>query len=108
MARHPSLLPLLFDKIGVAFAPELRSHPLFAGPQDKRWAGDMLPLLLSHIYVARSESLWREAPTAKWLKETLDAAWPTLSAGVGKLQLAVADQTTRRAVYRHVLVSDSE
>ena len=103
IARHPHLLPLLFDKIGLAFPREMSLSPLFAldGVQD-----DAVPALLAHVYVSRSESLWREADVSAWLLSTLQQAWPTLQQHADDICRPAADAQSRWGIYRHVIVSD--
>ncbi|UZJ54562.1 hypothetical protein CBS101457_003882 [Exobasidium rhododendri] len=103
MARHPQLLPMLFEKIGLGFPNEMRASSIFSFDSIQ---GDSIPQLLAHIYVSRSESLWRDSEVSSWLLSTLREIWPTLQKRADDLCRPVADQRSRMGIYRHVLVSD--
>lgn len=101
IARHPQLLPLLFDKIGLAFPTKIKTSSLFNFEE-----GQNIPKLLAHIYVSRSESLWRDSDTSSWLLSTLEQAWPILERHQEEICQASIDEKSKMGIYRHVLVSD--
>lgn len=107
IARHPQVLVPLLDKIGAPMPTEVpRSHALLALETDE---GDTMPQLLTHIYVARSESLWREPGMSSWLTSTLRDSWPVLEAAYSKgtwSRSSAMSELAREGIYRHVLVSD--
>jgi Transcriptional repressor TCF25 len=107
ISRHPQLLPSLLDKIGVSMPEGVpRSHPIFEFPTAE---GDSMPELLTHVYVSRSESLWREAGMSTWLTKTIKEVWPTLEKSFESNQwnrACVTYEKARLSIYRHVLVSD--
>ncbi|PWN88461.1 DUF654-domain-containing protein [Acaromyces ingoldii] len=118
MARHPHVLPLLFEKIGQPF-PVDASHAIFAMPDAAAYDGHQdaeaeagLAALLAHVYVSRNESLWKESAVASWLSKTLCEAFPVLTADPaagkahGDIEKAKTDSLTKLGIYRHVLVSD--
>ncbi|PWN40529.1 D123-domain-containing protein [Ceraceosorus guamensis] len=107
IARCPVFVTMLFDKIGNALPQSLAGSNLFRIDEDRYSASeDALALLLGNIYVARSESLWREPATNQWLLDTLEEIWPELQKSENKPRPLQCSDTHRRAVYRHVLVSD--
>ncbi|PWN53219.1 DUF654-domain-containing protein [Violaceomyces palustris] len=110
VARHPMVVPLICSKAGVDLPSSISGHPLFS--LEPRWSSsvDTLPHLLSLIYTLRSESLWKEAGMANWLRDTTVELFSTLDqaleAGKAAYQPAVADERSRESVYRHIVVSD--
>lgn len=101
IARHPQVLPLLFDKIGLGFPSKMKSSFLFNFKETQN-----ISKLLALIYVSRSESLWRDADTSSWLLSTLEQAWPTLERRQDDLCQAAIDEKSKMGIYRHILVSD--
>lgn len=108
IARFPGAVPLLCNKVGVDLPDKIATHPLFQ-LAPRYGADDTLGSLLIHIYVLRSESLWKEPGYGEWLRSTAMELTETLVAdyeGRRKAQPAVASHNTRQGIYRHVLVSD--
>ncbi|KAI3486224.1 hypothetical protein L1887_50252 [Cichorium endivia] len=108
IARFPGAVPLLCNKAGVDLPDKIATHPLFQ-LAPRYGADDTLGSLLTHIYVLRSESLWKEPGYGEWLRSTAMELAETLVAdydGKRKAQPAVASHNTRQGIYRHVLVSD--
>lgn len=107
ISRHPQLLPSLLDKIGVPMPESISSsHPIFSFPTAE---GDSMPELLTHVYVSRSESLWREPGMSDWLIKTIKEVWPELQKSFDSGQwhrASVTYEKARLSIYRHVLVSD--
>lgn len=103
IARHPQVLPMLFDKIGLPFPAEMKSSSFFDLEDANRGT---VSTLLAHIYVSRSESLWRETDVSKWLSTTLQEAWTILKHRLNDICLPAIDEEGRMGIYRHVLVSD--
>ncbi|PWZ01270.1 DUF654-domain-containing protein [Testicularia cyperi] len=111
IARYPGVVPLLCNKVGVELPSKVAGHPLFQ--VSNRWSEsqDTLTDLLVHIYVLRSESLWKEPGYGAWLRSTAVELSDTLIAdhdlgGKSKRNPAVASHNTKQGIYRHVLVSD--
>ncbi|KAK4684026.1 transcription factor 25, partial [Tremellales sp. Uapishka_1] len=78
MIRYPQVVVLLADKIGASVPSELRSNPLFEVQGGYIESEDNLAHLLSHIYVARSEALWKEPPLIKWFGSIATSLLPTV------------------------------
>ncbi|SJX66563.1 uncharacterized protein SRS1_16791 [Sporisorium reilianum f. sp. reilianum] len=111
IARFPAAVPLLCSKAGIELPSKLAGHAAFQLRTRFDPAHDTLPDLLTHIYVLRSDSLWKEPGYAEWLRSTAmalaDALVTDFELGSKrKSAAAVAALTTRRGIYRHVLVSD--
>lgn len=112
IARFPAVVPLICNKAGVDLPSTIAGHPLFQLQSRFSASKDTLADLLTHIYVLRSESLWKEEGYAQWLRKTTMDVSPTLTADFDlpekqrKSQPAVASHNTRQGIYRHVLVSD--
>lgn len=103
---HSSLSFLSFVASGLPFA-SLFAHFLPFRP------GPLTTLhLLSHIYVLRSQALWKEAPTLAWLQSQLPLILPDLLASNEKAyapRQAVLDHFkngTPESIVRHVMVAE--
>ncbi len=112
IARFPAVVPLLCSKAGVELPSKIAGHPLFQLSPRFSTEQDTLSDLLTHIYVLRSESLWKEPGLAEWLRSTALSLSDSLLSDFDqpphkrKTQPASASHATRQGVYRHVLVSD--
>lgn len=112
IARYPAVVPLLCNKAGIDLPSKIAGYPLFQLESRFSPSKDTLPDLLTHIYVLRSESLWKEPGYAEWLRSTtMDLADDLiadfeLGESKRKTKPAVASHNTRQGIYRHVLVSD--
>jgi hypothetical protein len=106
MALHPHVLPALLDKIGVPLPAGIAAdHPIFRSSDH----GDTMPEILAQIYVARSESLWRDGDTGSWLAKTLKDAWPVLDKAYNENRIhraSCAAYSYQEGIWRHILVSD--
>lgn len=109
IARHPQVVFPLLEKIGQAIPGEVQAnHPIFSSEGDGSEHGS-IPQILAQIYVARSESLWRESRRAKWLATTLQRCWPILLSSWENGEWNRPEPSNLDAVhsiYRHILVSD--
>lgn len=109
IARHPQVVFPLLEKIGQAIPGEVQAnHPIFSSEGDSGEHGS-IPQILAQIYVARSESLWRESRRAKWLATTLQRCWPILLSSWENGEWNRPEPSNLDAVhsiYRHILVSD--
>lgn len=134
MLEFPSVVPLLADKAEIMLSAEARSQPafriftphgyvnfsflcssVFSDPSSSSndLAEESLLHLLSHIYVQRSHSLWKDPSRSSWFAETVTelvrtSQLPpkaTATTGFARLQSLV-----RRSgdfdisIYRHVIV----
>ncbi|EST06850.1 Transcription factor 25 [Kalmanozyma brasiliensis GHG001] len=112
IARFPAVVPLLCNKIGIELPSTLAGHPLFQLAPRFSSSSDTLGDLLTHIYVLRSESLWKDPGLGDWLRSTTLALSPALIEDFNRpkqnrqTQPASASHRTRQGIYRHVLVSD--
>lgn len=112
IARFPAVVPLLCNKAGVELPSKIAGHCAFQLSTRYSSSSDTLADLLAHIYVLRSESLWKEAAHAEWLRATAMSLSDTLIADFDlgetkrKRQSPSASHNTRQGIYRHVLVSD--
>lgn len=69
--------------------------------------------LLSHIYVQRSQALWKEAATLSWLQSQLPSILPDLLTQDGPSSYALREKVlqhfkegTPESIARHVMVSE--
>ena len=112
IARFPAVVPLLCNKAGVELPSKMAGHPVFQLCTRFSSSQDTLADLLTHIYVLRSESLWKEAGYAEWLRSTAMSLSDALMADSEadakkrKANAPIAPHNTRQGIYRHVLVSD--
>lgn len=112
IARFPAAVPLLCNKAGIDLPSTIAGHPLFQLESRFSSSKDTLADLLTHIYVLRSESLWKEPGYANWLRSTTMDLAPTITADFDlgskhrKTQPPSASYNTRQGIYRHILVSD--
>lgn len=111
IARFPTVVPLLSNKAGVELPSKIAGHPMFQLESRFSSSKDTLPDLLTHIYVLRSESLWKEPGFGEWLRSTAMSLFDVLIADFDlgkkrKTQPGVASHNTRQGIYRHILVSD--
>ena len=111
IARFPAVVPLLCNKAGVELPSKIAGHPMFQLESRFSSSKDTLPDLLAHIYVLRSESLWKEPGYGEWLRSSAMGVADALTADYDlgskrKTQPAVASHQTRQGIYRHILVSD--
>nr|CDI56808.1 conserved hypothetical protein [Melanopsichium pennsylvanicum 4] len=112
IARFPQVVPLLCNKVGVELPSKIATHAVFALEPRFSSSKDTLADLLTHVYVLRSESLWKESGYAEWLRSTVMSISDALIADYDlgdkkrKTQPASASKNTRQGIYRHILVSD--
>ncbi|SPO31369.1 uncharacterized protein UTRI_06499 [Ustilago trichophora] len=111
IARFPAVVPLLCNKAGVELPSKIAGHPMFQLESRFSSSKDTLPDLLTHIYVLRSESLWKEPGFGEWLRSTAMSLSDALIADFDlgnkrQTQPGVASHNTRQGIYRHILVSD--
>ncbi|KLT44840.1 DUF654-domain-containing protein [Cutaneotrichosporon oleaginosum] len=117
----PEVVVLLADKIGANIPAEARSKPLLQIELGYTDSPTTLLHLLAHIYVARSEALWKEAKQLAWFEKVVASTLPDIDDGAARAAraevLAIA-QTPRHLgsdghlvvpinVCRHVLCSES-
>ncbi len=102
--QFPVTVPILLKKIGADLPMEALDDKL-AAPTSYADAGESAyAYLLSHLYAARSDSLWKEFDHSAWLSSTFKKIWPTMKDDfVLPDEPSVEDLT---GVYRHVIVSD--
>ncbi|EIW69934.1 hypothetical protein TREMEDRAFT_38605 [Tremella mesenterica DSM 1558] len=120
MQTFPQVIIPLFDKLSISLPPSARSQDLLsihAGYEPH----PSNPLhLLSHIYVSRSEALWKDSSHLSWLQTQLPLALKTIDGAEALLSRANAlsclqsprdpvDQMTNTPTFicRHVLCSES-
>ncbi|BEI81465.1 hypothetical protein CcaverHIS002_0206250 [Cutaneotrichosporon cavernicola] len=121
MKTFPEVVVLLADKIGANIPHEARSKPLLQVEVGYTDSPSTLLHLLAHIYVARSEALWKESKVLSWFERTLEATLPDIDDGAARAARAEAHaiaQTPRDLdadgelaiplnICRHVLCSES-
>ncbi|WFC99217.1 hypothetical protein MYAM1_001961 [Malassezia yamatoensis] len=98
IARHPQAAALLCEK--------LQLTPPVPLDECDEWSAqnEAFHMLLAHLYVHRSFSLWKEPQNLKWLQTTCQDMQSVLQDA--HLLGGNADETTRMGVYRHVTVAD--
>lgn len=121
MKTFPEVIVLLADKIGANIPSAVRQSTLTqveAGYSDDPSA---VIHLLSHIYVARNEALWKEPAVLAWFESTVAEHFDSIDDGQARLKRAEAHaiaQTPRDLgadgelviplnICRHVLCSES-
>lgn len=121
MKTFPEVIVLLADKIGANIPNEARTKPLLQVEVGYTDSPTTLLHLLAHIYVARSEALWKEPKALAWLEKTVAATLPEIDDGAARAARAEAHaiaQTPRDLgadgelavplnICRHVLCSES-
>lgn len=102
IARHPFAALLLAEKTGLDVPGEVST----AFPERGTYSATdpAFGELLAHLYVHRSQSLWKEAPLAAWFRDVAGALLPALVGA--RLVPGAADEDTRMGVYRHLVVAD--
>ena len=109
IAKHPVAVPILLKKVGIDLPIEaLKSPKLQIATSYSDTSDDEVHVhLLSHLYAARSESLWKEGDNGKWLLDTFQKAWPSLE---DQPSTATAPDfeslEIHSAIFRHILISD--
>lgn len=117
----PEVVVLLADKIGANIPNESRTKPLLQIEVGYTNSPTTLLHLLAHIYVARSEALWKEPKLLAWFEKTVAATLPNIDDGEARAKRAEAHaiaQTPRDLgsdgelaiplnICRHVLCSES-
>lgn len=117
----PEVVVLLADKIGAIFPMEARSKPLLRIEAGYTNSPTTLLHLLAHIYVARSEVLWKHPKVLAWFEKTVAFTLPSIDDGAARAARAEAHaiaQTPRDLgadgelaiplnICRHVLCSES-
>ncbi|GMK54602.1 hypothetical protein CspeluHIS016_0111880 [Cutaneotrichosporon spelunceum] len=121
MKTFPEVVVLLADKIGANIPNEARSKPLLQIEVGYTDSPSTLLHLLAHIYVARSEALWKEPKVLAWFERTVASTLPEIDDGAARAARAEAHaiaQTPRDLdgdgelavplnICRHVLCSES-
>ncbi|KAJ3987535.1 transcriptional repressor TCF25-domain-containing protein [Lentinula detonsa] len=115
----PSVIPLLADKLEVTLPASIRGHKDFRIETDCRSLTTPLAILhlLSHIYVQRSSSLWKDPKIIAWFTETVTSHFSSLPSSLPPTarRNRFIDLYTDRdspaalsfAVYRHLIVLES-
>ncbi|KAL1410047.1 hypothetical protein Q8F55_004049 [Vanrija albida] len=117
----PEVIVLLADKVGADVPGGARSNPLLQVEAGYTQSPTTVLHLLAHIYVARSEALWKEPKILSWLGKTFATALPLIDEGSARSLRAEAHaiiQTPRDLgadgdlavplnICRHVLCSES-
>ena len=103
---HPGAVPILLKKIGADLPVEALNESLRApGSYSDSNGEDSYVYLLSHLYAARSESLWKEADKQSWLVTTFKRVWPSIKDNL-PVAPPEASVDVLLGIYRHVIVSD--
>ncbi|ORY20750.1 transcriptional repressor TCF25-domain-containing protein [Naematelia encephala] len=116
----PQTVVPLADKLGISVPSNARSHALMKIEGGYSESPSNVIHLLSHIYVARSEALWKEADKASWFESTVKSAMFELDSNDAKARradvLAIlqiprdpidAEINVPLFICRHVLCSES-
>ncbi|KAI0269358.1 transcriptional repressor TCF25-domain-containing protein [Gloeopeniophorella convolvens] len=114
--EFPSVVPLLADKAEIALSADVRSKPAFRiyTRHDTSSEEEAVLHLLSHLYVQRSHTLWKDPSRASWFAEVVTnlvqtgklPSKPTATAGFGRLRdlASRGEGEFKKSVYRHVVV----
>ncbi|KAH7880601.1 transcriptional repressor TCF25-domain-containing protein [Lentinula edodes] len=115
----PSVVPLLADKLDVMLSASIRGHRDFRIETDCRSISTPVAILhlLSHIYVQRSFSLWKDPKVINWFTETMSSHFSSLPSSLPPttrrnrfLSLYAEKENTAAlsfAVYRHIIVLET-
>ncbi|KIM42652.1 hypothetical protein M413DRAFT_444337 [Hebeloma cylindrosporum] len=109
----PSIVPLLADKLDVILPANIRAHRDFKIETDAHSLSASVGMLhlLSHLYVQRSFSLWKDH--TEWLTSAITEAFTTLPTFLPVTErrnsfLAQYQNTNLRySVYRHIMVLET-
>lgn len=106
MGLHPIAAPVLLKKLGTEIPMEALDDPSLqvASSYSEINGRDAYVHLLSHLYAARSESLWKDHDHQSWLSETFRRVWPVIKKKARRPN--PPDGETLTSIYRHVIVSD--
>ncbi|KXN88365.1 Transcription factor 25 [Leucoagaricus sp. SymC.cos] len=114
---YPSIIPLLADKLEVSLPISVRGHPQCKIETDARTMSsiDGMVHLLSHLYAHRSSPIWKDHTS--WFVETVTTTFAALPTPTTNLtptprrkswqDLYIRSEDLRYAVYRHVIVLES-
>ncbi|WWC92247.1 uncharacterized protein L201_007201 [Kwoniella dendrophila CBS 6074] len=75
----PQVVTLLADKIGASLPEGARSNPLLQIEAGYTESPSNIMHLLSHIYVSRSEALWKDEKRIAWFSKQVASALPNLN-----------------------------
>ncbi|KAI0773668.1 transcriptional repressor TCF25-domain-containing protein [Fomes fomentarius] len=110
----PSVAPLLADKADISLSGEIRGHAAFRIQTDRSWLlsdSHSILHLLSHLYAARSSSLWKPAARASWFIKAVSSVLPSLPnsspASPKFFSVRFDSPSLAYSIYRHVLVNES-
>ncbi|PWN18910.1 DUF654-domain-containing protein [Microstroma glucosiphilum] len=114
IVRHPYLLPALYAKVGLDLPRGMESHPCVQAASSQGDEEDALREIVSQIYSARNDSLWKDPELKSWLRTSVESVWTECSSGAGSgsqwkkssLPSAAGDEATTSSLYRHILVAD--
>lgn len=117
----PEVIVLLADKLGASIPPAARTSPLTAVEAGYTNSPTIVLHLLAHIYVSRSEALWKEPSIMSWFEKTIASSFENLDDGAARAARAEAhaiistprdlgpdgDLSVPLNICRHVLCSES-
>ncbi|THU96206.1 hypothetical protein K435DRAFT_828939 [Dendrothele bispora CBS 962.96] len=112
----PSIVPLLADKLEVEIPGTVRAHKDFKVEVDGGFlsTADSILHLLSHLYVQRAHSLWKDASISSWFSHTLTENFTSLPSSLPIsprrerfLHIFSNSTNLQYSVYRHIIVSES-
>jgi hypothetical protein len=112
IVRHPYLLPALYAKVGLDLPKGMESHPCVQAASSQGDEEDALREIVSQIYSARNDSLWKDSELKAWLRSSVEAVWSESQSSSGSdwkkssLPSALGDSSTTSSLYRHILVAD--
>lgn len=117
VVRHPYLLPALYAKVGMDLPTGMESHPCVQAASSQGDDEDALREIVSQIYSARNDSLWKDAELKSWLRTSVESVWSESQSSSGgggggadwkksSLPSALEDESTTSSLYRHILVAD--
>lgn len=84
MKTFPQVIIPLADKIGASIPGSARSHPLLKLEAGYSETPQNVIHLLSHIYVSRSEALWKEPDLVKFFENAVKAALAEIDSSSAK------------------------
>ncbi|KAJ4486281.1 transcriptional repressor TCF25-domain-containing protein [Lentinula aciculospora] len=115
----PSVIPLLADKLDVTLPASIRGHRDFRIETDCRSLTTPVAILhlLSHVYVQRSFSLWKDPKVTEWFTDTVTSHFSSLPSSLpptarsNRFISMYAEKENPAAlsfaVYRHLIVLET-
>uniref|UniRef100_P9WEI3 Probable transcription factor claV n=1 Tax=Ampulloclitocybe clavipes TaxID=56467 RepID=CLAV_AMPCV len=115
ITSFPSVVPLLADKLDVSLPTSIRSHRNFRIETDSSSLSPSVAALhlLSHLYVQRSFSLWKDAAHCAWFSSTVTSTFSSVSSVLpttdrhNQFLSLYSNPSPQYSAYRHIMVLEA-